>query len=60
MLLTEFDQKEYEDMLRNEYLEEGRAEGQNHTFVSSSEMASSQTMSPVKDWVFQKKNFKNC
>lgn len=27
MLLTEFDQKEYEDMLRNEYLEEGRAEG---------------------------------
>lgn len=32
MLLTEFDQKEYEDMLRNEYLEEGRAEGQNHTF----------------------------
>lgn len=36
MLLTEFDQKEYKDMLRNEYLEEGRAEGraegQNHTF----------------------------
>lgn len=27
MLLTEFNQKEYEDMLRNEYLEEGRAEG---------------------------------
>lgn len=44
MLLTEFNQKEYEDMLRKEYLEEGRAEGraeglaeglaegQNHTF----------------------------
>ncbi len=32
MLLTEFNQKEYEDMLRREYLEEGRAEGQNHTF----------------------------
>lgn len=27
MLLTEFNQKEYEDMLRKEYLEEGRAEG---------------------------------
>ena len=27
MLLTEFDQKEYEDMLRREYLEEGRIEG---------------------------------
>ena len=27
-----FNQKEYEDMLRKEHLEEGRAEGQNHTF----------------------------